>query len=546
MIPNNQGISGKRWVTYVADKNGYVALPAKVLTRTGSYSVDINFGNESLKDWGSLNTITSSNEDANNTIEPKKIFFFADRSIYRPGQTVYFKGIVVQSDTNSHHHIVPDFSTTVYLYNANSEKVDSLKVTTNSYGSFQGRFQLPSGGLNGNFTLEDKERNNNISFSVEEYKRPKFSVTYAPLTNTYKVGDTITVTGIASAYAGNVIDGAQVSYRVVRQARFPYEGWYRKSWLPQVAPLEITHGTTTTDAQGNFKISFVAMPDLSISKVRNPIFDYLVYADVTDLNGETRSAELSVSAGYQSLLLNVQADKKMNLDSLLVLQIRTENMNGIFQPTLAEVRFIRLEPEMRMIRKRLWEQPDQFIMSREQFIALFPNDEYRNESEPETWQRGAQVLLKKDSTTTTGTWSIGATTLTPGYYEIETITKDKEGHEIKDSRVVELYSGRDKSLSYPAYIWAIGSQPVEPGQSARVQIGSAAKNIFLIRQSGRRSEKGQPFSFHALSQEKKDFTTLATEEDRGGISEAYVFVKENRVYQYGALSTFRGPTKNCR
>lgn len=111
--------------------------------------------------------------------------------------------------------------------------------------------------------------------------------------------------GLAKAFAGNAIDGAKVSYRVVRNARFPYYWCFYRWGAPSSAIMEITHGSTTTQTDGSFDISFNAIPDESIENVK-PIFDYTIYVDVTDLNGETRSGETIVSVGYESLLLKIE------------------------------------------------------------------------------------------------------------------------------------------------------------------------------------------------------------------------------------------------
>jgi uncharacterized protein YfaS (alpha-2-macroglobulin family) len=60
------------------------------------------------------------------------------------------------------------------------------------------------------------------SFSVEEYKRPKFYVEFDTLKGSYALNESVTVKGFAKAYAGNNIDGASVKFRVVRKTRFPY------------------------------------------------------------------------------------------------------------------------------------------------------------------------------------------------------------------------------------------------------------------------------------------------------------------------------------
>jgi uncharacterized protein YfaS (alpha-2-macroglobulin family) len=218
----------------------------------------------------------------------KKTFFFTDRSIYRPGQTVYFKGIVVTADKNN-NGVAAQYKMRVYLRNANDETEDSLDLTTNEYGSVSGKFQLPQGVLNGDFSISDKDQRSYISFSVEEYKRPKFSVSFEKINTSYRVNDTIILTGSAKAYAGNEVEGAKVSYRVVRQPRFLYEWLFGKWWQPQAEGMEIAHGETITGKSGLFTIQFAAIPDRKINPELDPVFDYHVYADVTDINGETRS-----------------------------------------------------------------------------------------------------------------------------------------------------------------------------------------------------------------------------------------------------------------
>ncbi len=153
------------------------------------------------------------------------------------------------------------------------------------------------------FSLYTKKDGGNAGFRVEEYKRPKFYVDYEPIKGTYKVNDKIKVTGIAKAYAGNNIDGAMVKYRIVRQPRYIYSWMFWRWWQPPAEEMEIANGEVKTDKDGKFVVEFTAIPDLKIEKKFEPVFDYTVYADVTDINGETRSGEKMVSVSYKSLML---------------------------------------------------------------------------------------------------------------------------------------------------------------------------------------------------------------------------------------------------
>ena len=127
-----------------------------------------------------------------------------------------------------------------------------MEVTTNEFGSFSGKFQLPTNLLNGEFNINadiDDDYSNNVQFSVEDYKRPKFYVDFEKIKESYKVGDSIFVIGNAKAYAGNLLNGAKVSYKVARVSRFPYPWLFKRSW-PRTEPLEVAHGELTTDEKG--------------------------------------------------------------------------------------------------------------------------------------------------------------------------------------------------------------------------------------------------------------------------------------------------------
>src|SRR5690606_4969183 len=143
---------------------------------------------------------------------------------------------------------------------------------------------------------------------------------------------------------------------------------------------EIAHGELTTDADGNFEIRFLAIPDKKIDPAQNPYFDYQVTADVTDINGETRSGETSITAAYTALKLDINLPEKLPVDSLHKITVRTRNMADEFVPAKVELTVHRLKTENRLIRDRYWERPDQFLLSKQEYIRYFPHDEYDNET----------------------------------------------------------------------------------------------------------------------------------------------------------------------
>jgi hypothetical protein len=82
-----------------------------------------------------------------------------------------------------------------------------------------------------------------------------------------------------------------------------YPGWYYWSNAGRYQnseAREITFGEGMTNHDGSFEIRFKAIPDEQVDKDEWPVFEYQVTADITDINGETRSATTTVKVGYHT------------------------------------------------------------------------------------------------------------------------------------------------------------------------------------------------------------------------------------------------------
>jgi hypothetical protein len=462
-------------------------------------------------------------------------FLFTDRSIYRPGQTVYFKGIVIKSETDAaKSRVLPDFKTKIVLRDANYKKSADLMVTTNEFGSYKGSFRLPEGLMNGQFSLLDTITNAAINFSVEEYKRPKFSTELQKPKGTYRINDSIKVTGTAKAYAGNNIDGAKVSYRVVRKVRYPiwWEwGFYKRGGYGRNEEAEISNGETKTDAKGEFKINFKALPDESVDKKSQPVFYYEVSADVTDINGETRSGNTSVAVAYQALQLSIDMPEKLNSDSLKAFSIRSTNINDIFEKANVNVTFTRIKSPDKIFRSRYWEMPDQFVMSRDEYYGYFPYDVYKDEDRMQNWPLAEKFLDKTDSTNEKGNWELGIGSWAAGWYKIVATAKDKYGEEVRAEKFIQLTSNSaTEKITEPLTV-NVTKGEAEPGEKISYNIRSGFSSAWLIQVMSKVGKtNGYPVHQNISSVLPFESSILITESDRGGMAMSYAMVKHNRVY----------------
>lgn len=457
-------------------------------------------------------------------------FFFTDRSIYRPGQTVYFKGIVLKGDDQK--VLLKNARFPISLYDANGQKKQTVELTTNDFGSFHGSFVLPMGGLNGSFSIHNDSTRHETSFRVEEYKRPKFQVTLPAPSGTYRLNDRVTVTGSAQAFAGNAIGGAKLTYTVKRKINYPI--WLRNDYsfekrFPGFRGEEtvIATGTSITKADGHFDIVFEALPDPKVPQTNQPVFYFAVSVDVTDLNGETRSALTSIKVAYQQLQIQLEVPEQQSLESFQQIVLQTKNLNDGFEKASVTLQLHELQSPNRFLRDRLWEAPDQFLYTKDEFHRYFPYDVYNKEDQKSHWPLGRLVLDKTDSTTTDGKWKIDAKGLQPGWYKLVATAHDKDGALVTAEQYIELTSATSPTTKPIAFAY---DQPsYQPGDTLRYQFKTGLGSIWIINKES--TLKGaSAYQFGRYSGTNNHRQIQVDESMRGGWGWQYVFMKNNRVY----------------
>ncbi len=519
---------------FVKKEGGEFSLPKP--SRYETILIKVNYDNGKTAWFGDNIHATYGNYDSYKPV--KKAFVFTDRNIYRPGQIVYFKSILLEQLQNK-SKVLPYHKMEFFLRDANYKEISHLTLTTNEYGSVAGNFVLPQDVLTGNFTIEVKGKNFNerSRFKVENYKRPKFEVKFLPVEGTYKVNEQVRVKGEAVTYAGAKLSGAKVIYRVKRMVDLPrWWYWYRPQFRGNTQ--EIAHGESKLNEDGVFEIDFKAIPDPSLQPEDRPVFIYEVTAEVTDINGETHTAVTRVKAGYHSLLVNLDTPQKIikerNTDSL---EFKVTNLNGTDVPATLQLEIYKLSAPSRVLRERPWAEPDIQEISKKEFEKEFPHLPYdKKESDFHFWPLGKKYFSKAFNTSGSNGFVLKNITQWPlGKYLVVAKTTDKEGNEVEDKAYFDLDSFKETVVPDSLFFEAIYDKPSYlPGEKLKLKFSSALPDAYariLIEKNKKIIEE----KWIRLKNTSKTVQVSVDEKDRGGFAVHYIFYACN-TYRKKSIS----------
>ncbi len=509
--------------TLRTDLNGKLTINAK--SRYRNFILRISNGADQ---FNTGSDITQGGRSKSKTYTSTNTFFFLDRGIYRPGQKIYFKGIKIKR-SGEKQTLVTNSASKVTLFDVNYQKVAELDLKTNEYGTFSGSFIAPSSGLTGSMRIQSD--NDSKYFSVEEYKRPKFEVEFAPVEGSFKIGEQIEVKGNAKAYAGSNIDGADVQFRVTRSSNFNPWTYYRWGYYPpQSSPVEIKNGILKTDENGEFTIEFNALEDPTINKKFSPRYSYEIHADVTDINGETRSGSQWVSVGYNCLNLNLRIDEVIERSGSNKFVVSTTNLNGQKTPAKGTVQVTKLIEPNQVFRQQLWDRPDLPSIFEQKHRSLFPNDVYGNEDKIKNFKKGSSVFSQTFDTEKTDTVIFtGLKSWKPGRYLVETTSIDAFDESVEEVQYITILdkSAKENVLSK---VWNMTPIKVvcEPGESAEILISTATEDLTILYEVELRG-KIVSKKMIQLSKEQKSIKIPVREEHRGNFSVSFTSIKHGRL-----------------
>lgn len=470
-------------------------------------------------------------------VKQNRIELLTDRSVYRPGQTVYFKGIAFEGMENEFKATAKK-KITITLRDASYQEIYKSTFTSNEFGSVDGSIQLPSSTPLGSFSLVasidglfTNSLTSSTQFIVEEYKRPTFEVKLNQPTKEAKLNDTVSVVGNAKAFAGFPIANAQVSYTIYRK----WNRYWRFYYSPFSGDL-LKEGEVKSNVNGDFKIDFFAEEDPNA--VANAYYNYEVRVKVTDLSGETHEQTLSLNLSKVGLSLQVNAVNRFFTHEKETALIEVVNLAGEKQEVYTGKLEVYQKVSDDQFLNRLWENAEDTQFKEEEWAALFPNmmlNSFQNHSQKEK-------LIKRISFTTGDTLQLNEwVDNKQGHYSVKLYVLMPSGDSIKATHDIEVIDVTEKDLPVHTALWTfVSDDEVKVGESVDFQVGSSFKKSKALISFYRKDKLIRQEWVDLKHRHSQCYTVQ--EEDRGVLT--YNVVLLNNGVFYSASQNVRVPFSN--
>ena len=443
---------------YISGKDGKITIeqPLYVKEKNNIYQIKIIHQKDTLIAY--LGTKTSEKkEEKEEEIFTSKVYLYFDRAIYRPGQKMFYKGIITQ-EKNFKTSVVPFVTVKITVNNPEYDEVAAFEIQTNEFGSFNGEFTLPNNGSTGRYYMEVEEPDSyekdtkyfnkeeeehsfwdevdfdsdTFDFQVEEYKRPTFEVKMNPIPEEWKLCDTIILKGKAIGLAGNTISNAAVIATVT----------FTKKEDSDFDRYELDEIKTITNTDGSFEINIPTDTIKIITK--NYKLDFEVKIEVVDLNGETRTTDKEITITDEQFYLQLNSDYNFLLEAKNTISISAKTYNEVNKNVVGKINIYKTNRSENLF-SRQYGIPDVETIDSIQFAKLFPYEKYHD--------KASKVLIKTLDFDTKISNILTLDLLEIGNYYLEAIAFDDNKNEIKSYKTLRVNSklpfvSNNKMFSY--------------------------------------------------------------------------------------------------
>ena len=414
---------------------------------------------------------------------------YTDRSIYRPGQKIYWKILAYQGRPDlGRVRIAANRTASVWLEDINGQRVAEAVRTTNDFGTASGEFVIPAAGRPlGAWRLRTQPEGY-AQVRVEEYKRPTFEVAIKDPLKPLRLNRPAVLTAEARYYFGLPVASGTAVWQVKRAPVYPRWWWWDTG---RTQTQIIAGGRSPLKDDGSFEVSFTPKADERKDKPGSGLtYSYTLSVDVTDEGGETCSTTRSFRLGFVSVEARIAAASGYFLEQTKGnFTVFRADLNGTPKPGSGTWRAVRLlQPETTILPA---DQPlPEPVLDQEALKFQTPGDRLRprwgSAPSPESilylWKEGAEAARGAVEHDQEGEAAVIIPGLEPGAYRLLYGTKDDFGAVCRE-RLDFLVTAKKAEARLPLILSA---------EHSTVPVGGTAR---LLLHSG---WAGQPLLFETF------------------------------------------------
>jgi len=176
-------------VTVVCDDDDVDAWTTRFAFSEDPFAVAVSDWYDGIERWN----YGLSTEDY---LQPFAAAFYTDRGIYRPGQTVYWKGIIRDVTGDGYRLPAQELAIDVLVRDDRGNVIHEETVTPNEHGTVNGQVALTEEATAGAYYLETRIHTGKTepvmggtSFQVASYRKPEFEISVTPVEPAYVQGE---------------------------------------------------------------------------------------------------------------------------------------------------------------------------------------------------------------------------------------------------------------------------------------------------------------------------------------------------------------------
>lgn len=488
-----------------------------------------------------------------------KLLLFTDRAIYRPGQTVYFKGILITRnpvtgervilnkgnlkfsiwqrlfDNEAKEFIKPKLK--INLNDAFNKSVDSLSLSPNEFGSVTGKFKISEKAATGDWEFDtddiDIDDENDGHFKVEEYKRPSFEITLEKPTIFLQLGDSFFVKVKVKSFAGASLNNIKIKYDV--NASFSYAKTDsindKEADIWQGSKIADTSGFTNNDGELLIKIPSHFLKAYQFPNKKYYEVKYSINAEAIDATGESHEESLDIRLSNRPVKVNFTMANVYERSELGLVAVTAKNE---FSGSLAK----QVEATIYKVDRKVDLRQDDWGNSDYEFNNNHWIYKVENRNEEKTATEKKTLVYQAVLVSNTEKLQLPKELLESGNYRLEVICR--ENGNIVGEKIKEFLVFDQAKNIYPDTTKDFQHLPINmaaQGEKIKWYLGNKEKYIYSIYQAQYFAKTGKgikaKYTYQMNTEQAgiKEWNFTIPDDAMDQIELTHVYIFNNKLYK---------------